>query len=71
MADSGRIALSDYLRDGALKGRDPHPDFDTSWYIAANADLCRDGTNPLVHYLTFGLEENRATNAAGAHLCRS
>ena len=66
---ASRIALSDYLSGGARRGRDPHPDFDTSWYMVNNPDVVAAQVNPLVHYLTHGLDEGRASNAAGARLC--
>ena len=65
-----REELSDYLTEGALRGRDPHPDFDTSWYTLMYPDSLSADLTPLAHYLTVGQFDGRATNAAGAHLAQ-
>jgi lipopolysaccharide biosynthesis protein len=51
-----------YLRWGAKKGLDPHPLFDSDWYLANNPDVAADGVNPLIHYLRSGAAERRAPN---------
>ncbi|MDH3316236.1 MAG: hypothetical protein OER43_10785, partial [Gammaproteobacteria bacterium] len=49
--------LMHYLRHGGSRGRDPHPLFDTHWYLERNPDVRAAGMNPLVHYLQFGARE--------------
>jgi glycosyltransferase involved in cell wall biosynthesis len=39
---------------GAAEGRDPHPLFDTSWYLSRYPDVAREGVNPLAHYVLCG-----------------
>ncbi|KAK0341875.1 hypothetical protein LTR94_024619 [Friedmanniomyces endolithicus] len=48
-----------YLEEGWLQGLDPAPDFETSFYLAANADVSAAGINPFVHYLAEGRSEGR------------
>lgn len=48
-----------YLRYGALEGRNPCPEFDSSYYLEQYADVAEAGTNPLVHYLLYGRQEGR------------
>jgi hypothetical protein len=43
------------LRDSGL--------FDAVWYLAENEDVARAGVDPLLHYVEFGANENRAPNA--------
>ena len=54
-----RLAL-DFLLRGAGRGVDPHPLFDTDYYLARNADVVEAGVNPLLHYLATGEGENRS-----------
>ncbi|MCS2609141.1 hypothetical protein [Halomonas dongshanensis] len=49
-----------YIKIGALEGYDPSPDFSTNEYIRTHADVAESGQNPLVHYLSFGINENRS-----------
>jgi hypothetical protein len=44
---------------GRFLGTDPHPLFDTKWYLAANPDVAASGCNPLLHYATTGYRERR------------
>jgi GT2 family glycosyltransferase len=48
-----------YLALGAPRGVDPHPLFDTSYYLERNRDVAQAGINPLVHYLKSGGVEGR------------
>jgi len=48
-----------YLRQGAAEGRNPHPLFDTAWYLARYSDVRESGANPLVHFLRRGAREGR------------
>lgn len=47
-----------YLRVGAALGLDPHPLFQTRFYLARNPDVA-GRANPLVHYLLDGDREGR------------
>ena len=49
-----------YLRIGANAGRNPHPLFDTKWYLTMNPDVAAAGVNPLLHFLRYGAAEGRA-----------
>jgi glycosyltransferase involved in cell wall biosynthesis len=51
--------LDHYLRAGAAAGLDPHPLFDTSWYLDRYPDIRAAGLNPLAHYLARGSAEGR------------
>ena len=37
--------------------------FDADWYLFTNQDVAAAGINPLRHYVTSGMIENRAPNA--------
>jgi len=50
---------------GWKDGRDPAPWFDTTHYLAANADIRRAGVDPFVHYLRAGRAEWRAPRRPG------
>src|SRR5207253_3258090 len=51
-------------RDGARERRQPHPLFDTEYYLATNPDVAASGINPLLHYLRYGWKEHRRPNIA-------
>ena len=44
---------------GAAWRYEPHPLFDTRYYLAGNPDIDPDVTNPLLHYLSYGQYEGR------------
>ena len=44
---------------GAYNEEDPHPLFDTSFYLERNPDVATAGINPLVHFLASGGLEGR------------
>jgi GT2 family glycosyltransferase len=48
-----------YLAVGASLGADPHPLFDTSFYLERNPDVAASGVNPLTHFLRSGGFERR------------
>ncbi len=48
-----------FLNRGWRQGRNPHPLFDTAWYLASNEDVRRAGVNPLVHYVETGAAQGR------------
>lgn len=54
-----RDPLRHFLDVGWRGGYDPHPLFDTSWYLEQNPDVAAAGVNPLQHFLTHGGREGR------------
>ncbi len=53
-----RLALAEhYVRHGAALGLDPHPLFDTAYYLMRYPDVAARGENPLAHYLAPGAAE--------------
>jgi hypothetical protein len=46
------------VRYGAAEGLDPHPLFDTDWYLARHPDVRLAAVNPLEHYMRFGAAED-------------
>lgn len=51
--------LEHYRTNGWKKGRNPHPFFDVSYYLATNPDVAQSGCEPLEHYLGGGWREHR------------
>jgi glycosyltransferase involved in cell wall biosynthesis/peptidoglycan/xylan/chitin deacetylase (PgdA/CDA1 family) len=56
----GQNPLAHYISAGAAEALDPHPLFDTAWYLACNPDVAATGINPLAHFLTIGAGQGRA-----------
>ena len=50
-----------FVWHGMYEGRQPSTEFDLRFYIRQNADVRLSGLNPFVHYLKFGIHENRPT----------
>lgn len=48
---------------GRFEARNPNAFFNTSFYLSQYPDVARAGVNPLTHFLTFGVNEARATNS--------
>lgn len=48
-----------YLLYGGYEGRNPGPEFDSAFYLRHYPDVREGGENPLVHFLTHGLKEQR------------
>src|SRR5258705_6828856 len=46
--------LVHYLEEGAREGRDPHPGFDTAFYLEQCKHRGEEPANPLLHYLLIG-----------------
>src|SRR5262249_57585909 len=46
--------LVHYLRNGAAEGRDPHPLFETAFYLEQKPHVAALGVNPLAHFLAEG-----------------
>jgi SAM-dependent methyltransferase len=51
--------VAHYVEHGAAQGLDPHPWFDTSFYLEKNPDVVRSRMNPLAHYHACGGAEGR------------
>ena len=49
--------IEHFLQVGAGEGKNPHPLFDTRFYLSRYPDVAR--CNPLVHYLRYGSSEGR------------
>ena len=49
-------ALAHFLKYGGNEGRAAGPRFDSRAYLDANPNVAMRGTNPLLHYLTEGIE---------------
>lgn len=58
VAESGLDPLAHYLADGWKEGRDPHPDFNTSFYLSVHDTK---GTCPLLHWVLEGRDRGLAT----------
>ena len=54
---NGANPYTDYVENGWKLGLDPHPLFDTSYYLARNTDVINAGAEPLKHYITTGYSE--------------
>ena len=52
-------AVVHFLLVGFKKGYNPGPNFNINEYLRCNLDIYRDNLNPLVHYETHGIKENR------------
>jgi glycosyltransferase involved in cell wall biosynthesis len=52
-------AVHHYLATGAKKLLDPHPLFDTAYYLENNADVDFATINPLLHFWRYGWKEGR------------
>lgn len=48
-----------YINEGVKLGYNPSKNFDTSFYLANNADVNRSNINPFVHYILYGKDEKR------------
>jgi glycosyltransferase involved in cell wall biosynthesis len=53
-------AAEHYLWIGARLGRDPSPDFSTSYYLQRYPDIRNAAVNPLIHFLLHGRSEKRS-----------
>jgi glycosyltransferase involved in cell wall biosynthesis len=55
-------AIRHYVNEGAGKGYDPHPLFDTSYYVEKTTGFATSGENPLVHFLRYGAQDELDPN---------
>lgn len=51
--------LIHYLEIGYIEGNNPSKFFDGNFYLREHEDVKKSGTNPLVHYVLYGMKENR------------
>jgi thymidylate kinase len=52
-----------YLLHGGFIGRDPGPNFDSSWVLETYPEIKKAKINPLVHYLRYGKAEKKERHA--------
>jgi len=52
-------AITHYLKSGWKNLYNPHPLFDTEYYIQMNEDIKEANINPLVHFINHGFKEFR------------
>jgi hypothetical protein len=55
-------AIEHYLAIGAGLGLNPHPLFNSGFYLQTYPDVASAGMNPLVHYILHGAREGRFPN---------
>jgi glycosyltransferase involved in cell wall biosynthesis len=55
-------ALSHYEEIGQHEGANPHPLFDTRWYLARNPPVHASGCNPLMHFIEHAVAEGLDPN---------
>lgn len=58
--------LAHYMETGWREGRDPAPDFSTSYYLERYSDIADSGANPFLHWVLFGRDEGRRAQPKGA-----
>ena len=51
--------IKHYITKGWKENCNPSPDFDTKWYLEKYDDVKKDGINPFVHYIKYGMKQNR------------
>ena len=54
--------LAHYLARGAREARNPHPLFDTVYYLRQKPDVADAGWNPLIHFIKHGANEGLNPN---------
>lgn len=54
--------LDHYLTVGWKKGKNPSVIFNTNEYLRYNEDVIESGMNPLLHYVLYGIEQERIFN---------
>ena len=52
-------AIAHYDVEGQHEGADPHPLFDTSWYLERYPEAAAPGSNPLLHFLELSPVEGQ------------
>lgn len=56
--------VAHYFLEGFVKGLDPHPKFNTKYYLDTNPDVAKSGQNPFFHYILHGRQEGRWPNSS-------
>ncbi|SER59951.1 Glycosyltransferase, GT2 family [Pseudomonas sp. NFACC02] len=51
-----------YITKGWKLGFNPHPCFDTEYYLSEHSDVSESKIHPFIHYLLYGAVENRETS---------
>lgn len=69
--DEKRHNISEFLKRTAREHVSPHPGFDLEAYIAHNPDVAKARMNGYVHYIHFGLRENRGPSLVKDYSRRS
>ena len=57
--DDGIDLIEYYLIHSRKLGLNPSPHFDTKWYLENYLDVKNSDMNPFVHYIKYGIKENR------------
>lgn len=52
-------AIAHYDVEGQQEGADPHPLFDTDWYLARYPEAAAPGSNPLLHFIAHSPTEGQ------------
>jgi glycosyltransferase involved in cell wall biosynthesis len=60
--DSLEEAIAHYDVEGQHEGADPHPLFDTSWYLERHPEAAAPGFNPLLHFIEHSPSEGQDPN---------
>lgn len=60
--DAPEEAVSHYDEVGRHQGADPHPLFDTRWYLTRNPEVATSGENPLLNFIEHGAAEELDPN---------
>lgn len=55
-------AVQHYHETGWRSGLNPHPLFNTKYYLKNNGDVANRNINPLMHFVFSGISENRITS---------
>jgi glycosyltransferase involved in cell wall biosynthesis len=56
---SMEAAIAHYDVEGQHEGADPHPLFDTDWYLARYPEAAAPGSNPLLHFIEHSPAEGQ------------
>lgn len=57
--DKSVDSLNHYLQEGFLEGKNPSMRFNNNMYLENNPDVKENNANPLLHYVLFGINENK------------
>lgn len=54
--------ISHYLNEGWIAGLNPHPCFNTDYYLKHNQDVAELNLHPFLHFVVYGWSEDRYTS---------